>query len=198
MVAEQVKLIVMNFRITIILISIFVLLAGVIIFFHVTRKEEKVEDLPDVWSFKEESIERFKLRLPKEKKEIAFFEEEKYKWHIDNKAKTPVDPDRWGGIVLLVSGPQSRRVIAKRADNLPEYGLTEPSMIITLNIRGEKEPVNVLVGDHTPNEKSIYVRLEGHETVYLLDHTWNDCIKRLVLEPPEKEIRSVITKKKIK
>jgi hypothetical protein len=110
--------------------------------------------------------------------------------------KKPVDLKRWGGIVILLSGPQSRRVITTKVKTLKSYGLDAPSMIITLQIQGQNRPVNVIVGDHTPDEKAVYIILKEQQTVYLVDHSWFDVMVRLVREPPEKIIRPRITEKK--
>jgi hypothetical protein len=165
-----------------------------VVFLRLSETGERIEEPPDVWSFNVESIEHISIVLPKRGKGIAFFRRGKDSWHID-KDGTPVDPKRWGGIVLLVSGPRSRRVIAEKADDLAEYGIDNPRMVITLGIRGKRDHLRVLVGDHTPNEKSVYVKLEDHPTVYLLDHTWNDTLERLVMEPPGKPTRSVLRSK---
>jgi hypothetical protein len=184
----------MSIKQTLILLSILAFLAGLVVFLRLSETGERIEEPPDIWSFNVESIEHISIVLPKRGKSIAFFREGKEIWHID-KDGTPVDPKRWGGIVLLVSGPRSRRVIAEKADDLAEYGIDDPRMVITLKIRGRRDPLRVLVGDHTPNDKSIYVKLENHPAVYLLDHTWNDTLERLVMEPPEKRTRSVLKSK---
>lgn len=181
-----------NIKNTIILLGILVFLAVSVIFLRLSETEEGIEEPPDIWSLNGESIEYISIVLPKRGKRIAFFMKGKDSWHIDNRERTPVDPKRWGGIVLLVSGPRSRRVIAEKTDNLAEYGFHDPRMVITLRIRGRRDHLKVLVGDYTPNKKSIYVKLENNRTVYLLDHSWNDTLKRLVMEPPGKPTRSVL------
>lgn len=176
---------------TLILLGILAFLAVSIIYLRLHETEERVEEPPDIWSLSGESIEYISIELLKKGKRIAFSKRGKDRWYIDND-RAPVDPKRWGGIVLLVSGPRSRREITEKAENLAEYGFNDPRMVITLRIRGRREHLRVLVGDYTPNERSIYVKLENHPAVYLLDHTWSDTLERLVMEPPGKTTRSVL------
>ncbi len=176
---------------TLILLGILAFLAVSVIFLRMRETVERKAEPPDIWSLAEESIEHISIVLPKRGKRIAFSIRGKDGWHID-RDRMPVDPKRWGGIVLLVSGPQSRRVIAEKTDNLAEYGFQDPCMVITLRIRGRGEHLRVLVGDYTPSEKSIYVKLENHPAVYLLDRSWKDTLKRLVMDPPGKPTRAVL------
>ena len=183
----------MSFRNTLILILILATLGGYIFYLQVNQKKEEVENPPDVWTYDENKIEHITLHLPRENKSISFAKGKDDYWSIDAKPLKPVDLKRWGGIVLLLSGPQSRRVIANKVTDLKLYGLHDPSMVITLRVSGQNQGLTVIVGDLTPDDKAVYVILKEHQTVYLLDHTWYNVIIRLVREPPEKIIRPRIS-----
>jgi len=185
----------MSLKNTAILTVILLVLCGYL-YFHLNKPKEAFEEPPDVWSFQEEKIKHIRITLPNENKEIAFAVKKEDQWFIEALEKKPVDLKRWGGIVILLSGPQSRRVITNKVKTLKSYGLDAPSMIITLKIQGQNRPVNVIVGDHTPDEKAVYIILKEQQTVYLVDHSWFDVMVRLVREPPEKIIRPRITEEK--
>ena len=175
----------MSFRQTLIFAGILILLAGYILFFHIKKPKEKYEKPPEVWSVKEEDIERIRIRLPRKDKKISFFLDRKEdEWHFDDKSKTPVDLKRWGGIVLLVSGPQSKKMLAQKIEKLEEFGLTDPQMIITLGVRSLKDPLDILFGDRTPNKDQFYVKLKHSNPVYLINDTFCEVLMRLALEPP--------------
>ena len=106
------------------------------------------------------------------------------KWHIDDATKTPVDLKRWGGIVMLVSGPHSKKMLAQKINNLEEFGLSEPQMIITLGVRGLKNPLEILFGERTPSKDLFYVKLKHSNPVYLIDDTFCGVLMRLATEPP--------------
>ncbi len=183
----------MSFKNTLILVAILMLMGGYIVYLRVNQLRENDETPPDVWSYPEEKIRHIRIALPNENKEIAFTVDGRDSWFIEASEKKPVDLKRWGGIVLLLSGPQARRVITNEVKILNPYGLDAPSMIITLEIEGRDKPLTVVVGDHTPDAKAVYVILKEHQTVYLLDDSWFNVMIRLVREPPEKIDRLRIT-----
>jgi len=183
----------MSFKKTLMLAVILMLLGSYVVYLSVKHPKEEPETPPDVWSFQEENIKHIRISLPKEKKEIAFTVDKSDTWFIDTTEKKPIDLKRWGGIVLLLTSPQSRRVIEKNVKTLDRFGLDSPSMVITLKIQGKSKLQNVIVGNHTPDEKAVYVILKEHHTVYLLDVSWFDVMIRLAHEPPEKINRPRIT-----
>jgi hypothetical protein len=176
----------MSLKNSVVLVLILLLLGGTVLYLTMSQPGEKQVVLPDVWSYQQEDIQRIHILLPRENKGITFVIGDDERWFIDTPEKKPVDLQRWGGIVLLTSGPQSRRVIASQVKNLHSYGLDSPSLKITLTIQGQPQLLNVIVGDHTPDEKAVYVMLKEHQTVYLLDQVWFEVMARLVREPPSK------------
>jgi len=170
---------------TLILAVILILLAGYIVFLRLTKPVEKYEAPPEVWSVKEEAIEHITVRVPRKDKQIAFFLDKKEdKWRFDDKTKNPVDLKRWGGIVLLVSGPQSKKILAQKVENLAEFGLADPQMIITLGVKGLKDPLDIIFGNRTPHKDNFYVKLKHSNPVYLINDTFCEVLMRLAQEPP--------------
>lgn len=174
----------MSYRSTLILAGILVLLAGVVYYFHLTLPGQKKEDRPEIWSVDGEKIYHIKIRLPQQKKTIAFFRDQEERWRFDDETRHPVDPKRWGGIVILVSGPKSKRLIAGKVEDLEQYGLTDPQMIVILGIKGRKDPLEILFGARTPGEDHFYVKVKHSSPVYLIHGTYFQVLERLVLEPP--------------
>jgi hypothetical protein len=187
----------MSFRNTIVLIIILILLAGFIGYAKLFKKNvtETETRMPDVWSLDPDSISSIDIRLPKLKKGAVFFKKDKDKWFIDDTDQAPVAPERWWGIVLLLSGPQAKRLISDREEDVARYGFSNPNIIVTLYADGPEKALEILIGDMTPDEKSIYAMLRSYRTVYLLDRTWNDTVERLVLDPPRQMVRSIQTSK---
>lgn len=175
----------MSFKQTLIFAGILILLAGYIVFLKINKPEERWAEPPEVWYVEEDDIERIRVQLPHKNEQISFFLSRKEdKWHIDDSPKTPVDRKRWGGIVMLVSGPQSKKMLAQKIDNLEEFGLSEPQMIISLGVRGLKDPLDILIGERTPHKDHFYVKLRHSDPVYLIDDTFCEVLMRLATEPP--------------
>ena len=185
----------MSLKKTIILACVLVLIIGYGFYKGQTRKVMSEPDAPDVWSLDQDTISRIHIRLVKTNKEISFLKTDAGEWKIDDKEEIPVAAKRWGGIVLLLSGPQAKRFISDKEEDAARYGFPDPRMVVTLTADGPDSALTIVVGDMTPDEKSIYTMLKPFQTVYLLDRTWYDTIERLVLDPPRQMVRSILPEK---
>ena len=174
----------MNFKSTLILACILILLTGAVYYFHLTKPGQKREGRPEIWSVDEGKIHHITIRLPHQKKTIAFFLDQDERWRFDDDTKQAVDLKRWGGIVILVSGPKSKRLIAENVKDQAEFGLTDPQMVVILSVKGRKDPLEILFGGRTPEEDHFYVKLKHSSPVYLISSTYVQVLMRLVLEPP--------------
>lgn len=174
----------MSYKSTLILAAVLILLAGAVYYLYLTKPVQKQEERPEIWSVEGEKIYHITVRLPHLKKTIAFFQDREERWHFDDETRQAVDPKRWGGIVALVSGPKSKRMIAAKVENLEEFGLTDPRMVVILAVRGRKDPLEILFGGRTPGEDHVYVKLKNDSPVYLIHSTFYQVLERLVLEPP--------------
>jgi len=173
-----------SLRNTLILIGVLVLMVAGLYAVRVIKAPKSEPKPPEVWSVKEEDITHIDLRMPQIDKSASFQLGEDGYWHFNDARKSPVDLKRWGGIVLLVSSPQSRRLLAEKANDLKEYGLAQPQMIVKITVK--KQPsVEIYIGDKTPSGEAYFVMVQGHDPVYLLDSTWFDVYERLVKEPPK-------------
>lgn len=174
----------MSFKQTIVLFGVLIILAGSIFYIHYTTPEKKDEKGPEIWSVDEENIEHIRIRVPRKNKEVAFFKGKDEKWFFDDQTKHPVYQKRWGGIVLLVSGPKSKRMIAEKVENLEEYGFADPQMIIDLGVKGRNGPLQILFGDPTPKKDQFYVKLKHSSPVYIIADIYCQVLMRLAVEPP--------------
>jgi len=104
-------------------------------------------------------------------------------WRFGNPNGEKVHLERWGGVTLLLSGPQFTRVITERATDLDRYGLQEPTTVITVGLKDIGE-VRIMIGDETPDGVSSYVQFQDEDRIVLVDGTWGKVMSRLVTEPP--------------
>jgi len=175
----------MSVRLTGILILVLAITAGLVFYLRVSQPEKTEEDRPEIWAVDEKKIDRLEINLVKEKKQIAFFlDKDKDKWFFDDYRKTPLDKKRWGGIIFLLSNPKGKRKIADRAENLDAYGLGRPKTIISLGIDNKDKPLEILIGDPTPQKDQFYVKLGHSDPIYLVNSSFVEVIDRLVSEPP--------------
>ncbi len=167
-----------------ILSGLLILLAGTAYYFLKVESGGKAENRPQMWSVEEGKIERIRIRLPLTHQDVAFFKDKEEKWRFEDKDQLPVDIKRWGGIVQLVSGPKSKRMISEKVDDLTQFGLNNPRMIVTLNIQTRSEPLEIYFGSQTPQGDQYYVNLKNSPVLYIMHNIYCEVLMRLVQEPP--------------
>lgn len=173
----------MSYRTTIILLIILSLL-GILVYFRSGEKPPGGHDFgPEVWSVEESKINRIEIRLPHMDQAAAFVKDSDDAWYFDEAKHAPVDKDRWAGILLLLSGPGSKRLIAEKTDNPAAYGFEKPQMEIILNVQ-DQGTLKIVVGDHTPNHENFYVKLRDYHPIFIVDDSWKAALERLVTVPP--------------
>ncbi len=102
-------------------------------------------------------------------------------WFFAAEPLLSVNLDRWGGIVLLLSGPQIDRVLPEPED-LSSYGLDAPSTVSVGLANADR--VTVRLGANTPDGRHYYAQVDGRPGVALVNAPWGDALARLVSEPP--------------
>ncbi len=102
-------------------------------------------------------------------------------WFFAAEPLLPVNLDRWGGIVLLLTGPEIDRVLPE-PENLSSYGLDAPSTVSVGLGNGDR--VTVRLGANTPDGRHYYAQVDGQSGVAIVNAPWGDALARLVSEPP--------------
>ncbi|MBI4234100.1 MAG: DUF4340 domain-containing protein [Chloroflexi bacterium] len=168
----------MSIRTTVVLLTALVLVAGYL-FFYEGSPAEKAPDAPWFYSASMEDITQVRVRHGEA--EVAF-SDSLSGWHFDDPKGVPVDLARWGGITLLLSGPQSRRLLAPQVDSPATYGLDKPSLI-DVTLTGQRK-IEIALGSKTPDGVSHYAQQTGDPRLFLVDSAWGDVITRLVTNRP--------------
>ena len=186
----------MNLKSILILAGLIILLAGAVFYFLKIASGEKEEKRPQIWSVADDKIKRISIDLPGKKLFVAFFKDKEEKWRFEDKAKQVVDIKRWGGIVSLVSGPKAKRLITESPEDLTQYGLNNPPMVVTLGLQDQKNPLVILFGGLTPQGDQYYVKIKDQPTVYIMHKEYCEVLMRLAQEPPHPPaVKSIETKK---
>ena len=110
----------------------------------------------------------------------VMFERRDDGWYFAD-SPVAVNLDRWGGVVLLLSGPEVERRLAAPGV-LSEFGLDEPA-IVSVGI-AEGSRVEVRLGAETPDGRNVYTQLESRSEVALVNEPWARVLRRLAAEPP--------------
>ncbi|MDA0797758.1 MAG: DUF4340 domain-containing protein [Chloroflexi bacterium] len=107
-------------------------------------------------------------------------------WRFDDATREEPDPDRWGGMPVLLAGPRIERELSAGLD-LAQFGLALPRTTIRISLEGGAF-FTVMVGNETPNGGGHYVMQGNDDKVLLVDSAWARVIERLVIEPPRKSL----------
>ena len=111
------------------------------------------------------------------------FREDDRRWYFDDEKDVPTSLFRWGGITQLLGGPRTQRELKKTIDDPALYGLDDPLLSITVQLRDDRQ-LTVEMGNLNPDGGAHYARQIGYEELYTVDYSWGEVMLRLVNEPP--------------
>ena len=175
----------MHYKTTIVLIIILGLVIG-ISWVYTTQRDSGDPDrvsVPRQFFYQVDDDEVEKVGVVYQGAEEIFVSDPNGGWRFENAEGEFIDMSRWGGITLLISGPQYRRVITERATDLARFGLEDPTIVITAGLEAIGE-VEIRLGDRTPDGVAHYAQFQDQEKVYLVDAHWGDEFSKLVTNPP--------------
>jgi Domain of unknown function (DUF4340) len=89
------------------------------------------------------------------------------KWAITAPHALTGDQDAITGVISVLSGLNSERVVEDHALDLKQYGLADPSVKIDLTMKDGKSQ-KVLLGDDTPTGNAVYAAVGGDPRVFTL------------------------------
>ncbi len=146
--------------------------------------EAEEEDAP--WFYQVSMDDIMDISVEHRGDKIEFYRTEQNWWSFVDPPEIPPDLRRWGGIVLLLSGPQTRRDLtatAVRIDNPAEYGLDDPQTVVDIGLKGGRF-IEFRLGEKTTDGEQYYAQVDGFDEMFLIVSSWGDVISRLAKEPP--------------
>ncbi len=87
------------------------------------------------------------------------------KWAITAPAAYPADQDALSSIVSSLAPANADSVIEAKPGDVGKYGLTNPTLIVTVHEKGGRTE-QLLIGDDVPANSLVYVRVGGNPKVY--------------------------------
>ncbi|MBI2907917.1 MAG: DUF4340 domain-containing protein [Chloroflexi bacterium] len=172
----------MSFRITALLLVALAALGSYVFFYEVQKPDKQNIQAPWVYNIDLKDINAIKVVYQGKTVDILW-DEEKSSWFAREPVIPKVDNDRVNGIRVLLSGPRSKRVVARNPQNLAAYGLDTPRIQTRVGLN-TGEVWNIKLGEKTPDGGGVYVMFEGYDVLYIVDYTWSDELSRFVTEPP--------------
>ena len=154
---------------------------------YVNPFEQDEEDRPKSPWFYQVSLEDIvHIDIKNFQKQVAFNKVGPATWVFEDPDGIPTDHFRWGGIVLLLSGPQTQRdfsTVRQTIDDPAEYGLDEPGLIVDVGLTADRT-LQFRLGDTTTDGSYVYAQVVGFPQLFLIADSWGDVLARLATEPP--------------
>jgi hypothetical protein len=177
----------MNFKTTIALVIILLLVTGIGYVYSLNRANRPPERVgppqEQFYLVDLEDIQGVEITYRGSTQKFVRGGPPDYQWRFDSPGKEPVNMDRWGGIQLLISGPRFERVIADSAADLARYGLEDPPLVVKADLEGLGR-ITIRVGDRTPDGLNHYALYQEERAIHLVAADWGDVLARLVTDPP--------------
>jgi hypothetical protein len=89
------------------------------------------------------------------------------KWDITAPEKLAGDQDAITGIISVLAGLNSERVVEDHALDLKQYGLADPSVLVNFSTKDGKSQ-KLSLGDDTPTGNAVYAAVSGDPRVFTL------------------------------
>ena len=130
----------------------------------VGKKEVKDNTkLIKVFSFSLEDMQRVEI-IQKNKKVILKKVSEKWEL-VSPEPKKEVRQEAVTSIISAITDTINIEVITDAPEDLTQYGLSSPSMILNIFLEGKHEPLVFLMGGKTPTTISLYAMLKEENAV---------------------------------
>ena len=173
----------MNFRITLVLVVVAVLMGGYLWFGPpLTEPEEDDSPTSQEWFYLVDDLTINRLDVTYFGTAATFIRDSERVWHYGDLEGPPVS-EEFAGTPFLAGGARSPRLIMENPDEaaLALYGLDSPQITLGFHME-DGQAYTVYVGDLTPDRITNYARIDGIDRVYLLDRAWGEHMARLITE----------------
>ena len=174
----------MNWKLTVALVLI---AAAVGVFAYINpfaSPEERKDKSP--WFYQVSFDDIIHIEVSAGENTERFFKNDQDAWVFERFEGIPASHSRWGGIVLLLSGPQTRRdfsTVRETIDDPAEYGLDDPVLVVKIGLTADRS-LEFRLGDVTTDGNHHYGQVIGFPQLFLIANLWGEVLARLANEPP--------------
>ncbi|MBC7361086.1 MAG: DUF4340 domain-containing protein [Candidatus Aminicenantes bacterium] len=193
----------MKFKTTLILLLVFIiLLAGVVFIEHTSNKaKEKKEKEEKLTDFKAAEVEKISLKAEGQET-ITLQKDEKGNWQIIEPLVAEADNYEANSLAENFASLRIEHVVENQATDLKAYEI--PKKEISLWVKGQKEPVKILIGMENPLDSTLYAKRADQAKVvllpsyikYSLDKKLFDLRNKEILKFETKEVQAIEVKSK--
>ncbi len=109
------------------------------------------------------------------------------KWEITAPQKLTGDQDAIAGVISVLSGLNSERVVEDHALDLKQYGLADPSVQVDFTTKDGKSQ-KLLLGDDTPTGNAVYAAVGGDPRVFTIASYSKNSLDKSVSDLRDKRL----------
>ena len=171
----------MNLKVTIVLIAVGVAVGVVVWINPFSSAPAEEPDAPWFYQVTESDIDLIEVSHRRER--VKFIRDEERRWQFEGLPGVSPRRERWGGMVLILTGPRSRRELQQQVDNPAQFGLDNPETVVRVKLADGRD-ITVKLGDLTTDGKNHYGQVSGYDQLFLITSTWGSVLSQLVTEPP--------------
>ena len=174
----------MSLRTTLALV-VLAIAVGVVAYINPFSSDEKKEPEPP-WFYQVAMDDIETIAITHKGDRESFLRVAKDTWAFEDPEGIPPTHRRWGGMTLLLSGPQTRRDLTETSiiiDDPAQYGLDDAHTVIDVGLTADRS-LQVRLGDETTDGKHLYSQVIGFEQLFLVAASWGGVMSRLATEPP--------------
>lgn len=175
----------MKFKNTIILFAAFLILLAVVLLMDKKGKEKKAAG-PEEKLVMLASADIQKISLKKGAETLAFKKDDKGDWMVLEPMEVKADNYEVSQLAESFADLKIERVVEKENADLKKYQI--PSKEVSLWVKGQEQPVKVLIGMENPLDSTLFAQKEGDKRVVLLSSTLKTTLEKKLFDFRQKDI----------
>ncbi len=165
----------MNWGKTLLLILILVTLSGYLYLFEIkgtaekklAEEKKKKEEWRKIQIFPYQFQNFEKIRLMKNNKTIVY-QKENNVWWMKEPLTTQGDEESTDDIIHSIINVVETDPVTDNPSDLSQFGFDNPTMELSVKLKGEEKAITLLFGYDNPTATTIYAKLEGSPRIFLV------------------------------
>ena len=156
----------MSFRTTLVLAGVLVLVSLSYYFLEVKKAEKEAKK--DLVSFQQDEVTAFTISRGEQ---VITLKKGEAGWQMTEPVEDKGDEKEITALLGNVSRGTIERSLKLQGENLDDFGLKEPRIILTVHVKDQADPITVEIGNDTPAGFSVFARRNREEKVLLIPST---------------------------
>jgi len=173
----------MNFRLTGVLLALFIILGLAAYWFELRYEPPAPGQGTQTPVFNAAADQVARLEVQSAGKTVTLSRDNAGQWQIVQPETSAADNRRVDDVVTQLVKLTATRTI-ENASDLASYGLEQPQAQATVTLK-QGEPLQLLIGNKTPDGSAYYVRRPDRPTIYIVPSWIISDLTRLVSDPPK-------------